>query len=217
MPLTGRTWEVEASFDGWRQVMSTEVQSVSRRLERLLRIAAWGGAAALFLLPVAAEQLWDEMAWTAFDFVFWAVLLLVGLGAFELAMRSSPSWAYRAGAVVAIGAGFLLVWVNGAVGIIGSEDEPANLLYLGVLCLAIGGAIGAGARPRGMARAMAVTAVAQVLVGVLALTGRWAAGTEPNWLYAIVGATGVFAAGWLLSAFLFRTAAREPTPARTEA
>ena len=28
---------------------------------------------------------------------------------------------------------FLLFWVNGAVGIIGSEDNPANLLYGGVV------------------------------------------------------------------------------------
>jgi hypothetical protein len=29
--------------------------------------------------------------------------------------------------------GLLLVWVTGAVGIIGSEDNPANSLYIGVL------------------------------------------------------------------------------------
>ena len=188
--------------------MTMEAENGGGRLESLLRMAAWGGAAALFLLPVAAEQLWDEMAWTASDFVFWAVMLLAACGLFELAMRVSRNWAYRAGAVVAIGTAFLLVWVNGAVGVIGSEGNPANLMYAGVLALGIGGAVGAGARPQGLARALVAMALAQMLAGALALARGWGAGSE-NWLGAIVGATGVFTAAWLLSAWLFRRAARE--------
>jgi hypothetical protein len=191
--------------------MTLEMWNSDGRLDRGLRAAAWGGAALLFLLPVAAEQLWAEMAWTASDFVFWGVMLLLALGAFEASMRASRNWAYRAGAVVAIGSAFLLVWVNGAVGIIGSEDNPANLLYAGVLTLAIGGAVGAGARPQGLARSLTATAIAQVLVGALALARGWGAGTEPNWLAAIVGATAVFGAAWLLAAWLFRAAARQLT------
>ena len=34
--------------------------------------------------------------------------------------------AYRAAVGVAIAAAFILVWMNLAVGIIGSEDNPAN-------------------------------------------------------------------------------------------
>jgi hypothetical protein len=63
-----------------------------QRLSNMLRAAAWGGAALLFLVPVAAEQLSDEMAWTAFDFAFWGVMLAFAVGAFELTMRASPSW-----------------------------------------------------------------------------------------------------------------------------
>ena len=53
-------------------------------------------------------------------------------------MRSQGSSAYRVAAVLALGAAFVIVWLNVAAGLIGIEDDdPANLLYVGVL--AIGG------------------------------------------------------------------------------
>ena len=187
--------------------MANETKTGGARWERLLRMAAWGGAALLFLLPVAAEQLTEEMAWTASDFVTWGVMLLAACGAFELAMRASGSWAYRIAAAVAIGAAFLLVWISLAVGIIGSEDHPGNMMYAGVLALGIGGAFSADFKPRGMARATAAMAVATVLVGVIALSAGWGAGSE-NWPQVIVVLNGFFATAWLLSAWLFRKATR---------
>jgi hypothetical protein len=180
-----------------------------QRLSNMLRAAAWGGAALLFLVPVAAQQLSDGMAWTAFDFTFWGVMLAFAVGAFELTMRASPSWSYRFGAATAFGAAFLLVMATGAVGVIGSEDHPGNLLYHAVLALGLGGAFAADYKPRGMARAMVASAAGTVLVGVLAVSGGWGEGMEPNWLAAIVGATVFFGGAWLAAAWLFQRAARE--------
>ena len=61
-----------------------------------------------------------------------------------------------------------------------------------------------------MARALAVTALAQALVGVIALIAGLGS-TGANWPRVIVVLTGFFAALWLLSAWLFRKAAREQT------
>jgi hypothetical protein len=134
-----------------------------------LRITAWGIAALILLLPLIAMQFTDEVNWDAFDFAFMGALLGgVGLG-FELAVRKSGDWAYRAAAGIALAAVFLLVWVNGAVGIIGSEDNPANLMYGGVLAVGIIGAIIARFRPDGMARALVATALTLALVAVIAL------------------------------------------------
>ena len=185
-----------------------DAHSGGGRLESVLRTAAWGGAGLLFLLPVAAQRFAEGMDWSVSDFVTWAVMLLVAAGAFELSMRSSRNWAYRFGAAVAIGAAFLLVLANLAVGVIGSEGNPANLLYLGVLALGIGGAFAAEFKPRGMARATGAMAVAATAVGVLALAAGWGAGSE-NPLRAIIGTTVFLAGAWLLSAWLFRRAARE--------
>ena len=192
--------------------MTMQAGTGGARLETGLRTAAWSGAALLFLAPLAAQQTWGEMAWSAGDFVFWGVLLLLACGAFELTMRLSRNWSYRFGAGIAIGAAFLLVLVNGAVGVIGSEDNPANLLYLAVLGLGLGGAFGAEFKPHGMARATALMAVAMLLVGGVALASGSGAGSEPYWFRAIVGSSLVWGAAWLVSAWLFRRAARETAP-----
>jgi hypothetical protein len=160
------------------------------------RIAGWGTAAFILLLPLVANA-----PWTLFDFVLMGALLGgVGLG-LELAARKG-NVAYRIGAALALAAAFLLVWINGAVGIIGSEREDANLLFGGVLAVALIGAIAVRGRPAGMARAMTAAAVAQLLVPVIGSTL-----TAKVWEPEVLGLTGVFAAIWLLSAALFRKAA----------
>jgi hypothetical protein len=105
-------------------------------------------------------------------------------------------------------AAFILIWMNLAVGIIGSEDNPANLMYGGVLAVAIVGAGIVRFQPRGMARALAATALAQTSVGVIALVAGLGS-TGANWPRVIVVLTGFFAALWLVSAWLFAKAARE--------
>jgi hypothetical protein len=166
------------------------------------RIALWGGAAALMLTPAVAARLSDQMAWDSGDFILVGAILLAGCGLGELVMRKTSSWAYRGGAAIAVAAAFLLFLAAGAVGIIGSEDEPANLLYLGVIALGLAGAVLARFRPRGMARALAVTAGAHVLAGVIAIV------LVPD-VRGFLFATGLFTPLWLLSAWLFAKADRD--------
>jgi len=175
------------------------------------RMAGWATAAALLLLPLVAMQFTDEVNWDVFDFaVFGAMLLGIGV-TYELAVRMTANTAYRAAVGVAVAAAFLLVWVNLAVGIIGSEDNPANLMYGVVLAIAVIGAFIVRFQPAGMARVLSATALAQALVGVIALTAGFGS-MAPSFPEAIVFATGFFAALWLLSAYLFLKAARERTP-----
>jgi len=63
-----------------------------------------------------------------------------------------------------------------------------------------------------MARASVATALAQVLVAVIALIAGLGS-TGPIWPRDILALTGFFAALWLISAWLFRKAAREQTSA----
>ena len=165
------------------------------------RIVGWGGAAFILLLPWMAES-----PWSAGDFIFMGLLMgSVGLG-LELAVRKTGNTAYRAATGLALAAAFLLVWINGAVGIIGSEREDANLLYAGVLAIGLLASIVARFRPAGMGHAMIAAALTQVSVPVIASTlGPMPA--APVWSPEVVGLTGFFAAMWLLSAALFRKAA----------
>src|SRR5688500_8897291 len=133
------------------------------------RMAVWGGAAALLLAPAVASQVSDEMKWDSADFILVGLMLAAACGIWELAMNKTRNWSYAAAVVVAAGTAFLLFLVNGAVGILGSEDNPVNLLYFGVITLALGGAVIVRFQAEGMARAMAVTAGAQVLTGLLGL------------------------------------------------
>jgi hypothetical protein len=95
-------------------------------------------------------------------------MLAVACGTYELAARMTGNSAYRAAVGVAVAAAFILVWMNLAVGIIGTEDNPANLMYGGVLAVGIIGALIARFQPDGMARALFATALAQALVAVRA-------------------------------------------------
>lgn len=162
-----------------------------------LRIAMWGGAALLMAAAAAAAKLGEGMEWSAADFVLVASILLAACGLFELLMRKTDSWAYRAGVAVAVGSAVLLFLAAGAVGIVGSDDEPANLLFLGVIAFAAAGALAARFRPGGMAPAMGLTAAAQVLAGTVALL---LVADVPGFLLG----TALFTPLWLLSAWLFR-------------
>ena len=116
----------------------------------------------------------------------------------------------KAAVGVALAGTFLLVWVNGAVGLIGSEGNDANLMYFGVLAVGIVGAIIARFQPHGMARALFATALAQALVAMIALIAGW--GSPGSGAFEIVALNGFFVALFVGSALLFREAARARTP-----
>ena len=188
--------------------MAAQVENRGGRRGGRWRIAAWTLAGCVMLLPLVAMRFTDEVNWNWFDFIF-AGILIGGTGlVFELAAWKTANVAYRAAVGLALAAAFLLIWITGAVGIIGDEDNPANLMFGGVLFVALVPALTAGFRPHGMARAMVMTALAQALIAPIELTGRWGA-TAPIWPWEVLALTGFFTAMWLMSAGLFRIAARQ--------
>ncbi len=165
----------------------------------------WVAAAALWLLPLLATRFSTEMDWSVFDFAVWALMLGAAAGLFHLATRLSGNRAYRAAAVIAVATGFFLTWSNLAVGIIGNEDHPLNLIFFAVLGLSLLGALAVRFQARRMVHVMQATALAQAATAIVALL---ADGTR---IFVI---TGAFVALWLLSAALFRKAARATEEAR---
>ena len=171
------------------------------------RIAGWGTAAGLILLPLVAMQFTSEVNWTFSDFVFAAVMFgSVGLG-LELAVRKGNR-AFTFAAALALLVSFLSFWFTGAVGIIGNEAEDSNMLFLGVIAIALAGSIIARFRPAGMAVAMVVAAVAQAAVPVAAsIIGD--STMAAIWAPEVIILTLGFTALWLTSARLFRKVARQ--------
>ena len=160
------------------------------------RMAMWGVAAFLLLLPLVAMRFTREVNWEAGDFLVMGIMLLVAAGLAEIGLRLSGRLAYRAGVLVAVGTSFLITWSNLAVGIIGNEENPLNLVYAGVIAVAVLGSLVAGFRAKGMGHAMIAAAVAQALVAVVAqVEGHF------TW-----GLTLFFVLLWLVSAGLFRKA-----------
>jgi hypothetical protein len=159
----------------------------------------WAAAASLLLLPLLAMQFSDEVRWSGGDFVFAAAMLAAACGAYELGARLSGRRSYRAAVAVAVLTSFVLVWVNLAVGIIDGEHNPANLMFFGVVALAIVGTVAARGRPRGMVVAMGATAAAMAAVAVVIVAAGWS-------IQAAVLSAG-FVVPWLVAAGLFRRAA----------
>jgi hypothetical protein len=163
-----------------------------------LRWLVWGGALALLLAPLVAMQLGAEgVHWTAMDFVAAGILLGIAGGLYELAVWLGRDNAYVLAAGLAVGAGFVTVWANLAVGILGSENNPVNDWFFLVPALALLAAVVARFRPAGLAWAMRLAAAAQVALAIwLAVAGH-----GHVWVF-----TAVMCSAWLLSSQLFARA-----------
>lgn len=182
--------------------MEEHTANAARGVANRGRWIVWCGAAAPMLLPVLAIRGTGEAAWEQRgDFVFLGILLAGVGGAYELAARVTERSAYRVAVSLALASAVLVTWVTLAVGIIGSEDHPANLMYGAVLAVPVIGAALVRLRPCGMAMVMIATALAQVLIFVIALV-EWQAFTGPITIF-LVGLS-------LTSAWLFRKAAWRP-------
>lgn len=188
--------------------MQIDTQEPHARRTRFWRIARWSTAGALLLAPLIGMQLTHEVQWTAFDFAFMGALLAGVLGAYELLAAKAGNLAYRAGVGVALLAAFLLLWLSGAVSIIGNDGNDSDAMYLGVLAIGVLGSIVARFRPGGMACALFATAGAQALVAVIAIAGDLGA-EAPGWPWDLVMLTGFFCALWALAGGLLRVAADE--------
>ncbi|UOQ75937.1 hypothetical protein MUN84_15065 [Hymenobacter sp. 5516J-16] len=173
----------------------------------ILRVALATGL--LLLIPLVAMQFTHEVNWTFSDFVFAAVMLF-GTGlTYVLIARKWNNLTYKLAVGVGVVAGLMLMWANAAVGLVGSEDNPANLLYLGVLAVALIGAFAARFKPLGMSNAMFAASFTYVMVTAVALfiwTPTGAAAEPQVRLVNVLVANGAFAAIWAVSGWLFRRA-----------
>jgi hypothetical protein len=160
------------------------------------------GTGFILLIPLVLTLL-ASWHWRPGAFVLALVLLFGGAGLTYglVAKKMMSNKAYRFAVGVALAAVFILVWMNAAVGgILG--DDPANMMYFGVLLVGFSGAVIARLEPQGMSRALLATAFAMMLVPAIALI----IGTRAfaNGVVAVFGLHSFFAIMFVASAFLFR-------------
>ncbi|MEJ0053118.1 MAG: hypothetical protein WDN10_00090 [bacterium] len=177
------------------------------------RLIVWAAVVALILaIPLALTLLGsgvdgDGWHWTFFDFVFMGALLFGACLVYELVAETRNNGAYRTAVGLAVATAVLLVWINAAVGIIGDGDlDSPNGLYFAVLAIGFVSACIARFRPRGMARALGITALAQALVPVIALVFWKPLLFEPPGVFGVFVLNTFFVLVWIGSALLFRRA-----------
>lgn len=172
------------------------------------RIACWGALAVLLSLPAILK-----FPWTPSDFIF-AGIILGGAGlVVEIIVWASSSLSYRLGGLIALLACVGLVWVNGAVGFLANEDNPANLMFLGVIVIAVVGTVVVRFKARGLSRVIGLAAIAQVIVGIIGYAAGWASPGIAGLQEVAVGTT-LFGSMWLISAALFHHAAQDEARAQ---
>ena len=123
--------------------------------------------------------------------------------------------AFRLGTAAALTASVLEVWMNLAVGIVGSNDNPVNQGFFGVVVTAAACTFVARFRPDGMARAMLAVAGVQALLAMAVATAPSTA-QDPMGPSGVLALSAFFVALWLVAAALFHRSARaevvEATP-----
>jgi len=125
-----------------------------------------------------------------------------------LPLRKHGSSVYRWAIGLALVPTLLLLWVNGAVGIIGSENNNVNLLYIVVVGLCIVGCFFSRLQPKGMSRTMFTAAIAQASVPVIALTILQPVSWGGAGVFGVFVLNTCFVALFAGSGWLFRQAER---------
>lgn len=164
---------------------------------------------ALLLIPLAGQLTVNGWHWTWTDFLFaWVVFSITTLLYRFLVTRPAANSAYKAGAALAVVAGFLVFWITAAVQIIGDEN-PANILYFGVILTGLGGVALARFRPAGMAKAAFATAAVTFvipIVGIVLASADFSPGIPQVFLL-----NGCFALMFAAAGLLFLHSANQPT------
>ncbi len=177
--------------------------------KKLLRVVAV--TLAVLLVPAVGLLFSEEVNWGPADFIMAAGLVLGAGLTLEFILLRDSHLTYRLASALAVGTLFVLVWANLAVGIIGSEGNPANLLYGAVFLVALVGASLSRFQAAGLARTLLSMAVVQFLVPLAALL-IWrpllTTGDDSAQLVVALGLNGFFALLFAAAGLLYRHAHR---------
>lgn len=159
--------------------------------------------AALLLLPLIAMQFSEEVAWTLSDFIF-AGVLICGTGlAYIFVTHRSKNMIFRIAVGFALFSGFFLIWSNLAVGLIGSEDNPLNLLYFLVIGVGVIGAFITRFKATGLMYTLFAMATTQFIIMITSFFTGMPAVPESS-VYEIIAVNGFFITLFIVAAILFR-------------
>ncbi len=165
-------------------------------------------------VPLVAMQFTDEVNWSIPDFIIMGALLFGTGMAYVSVTRFATEILYRVAFGLALGSTLFMIWVNLAVGLIGSGPNLGNLMYMGVVTVVIIGCIRSRFKPGGMESTMYATALALVLVTVVALLANMDEYPGSS-IKEIIIVNAFFAALFLIAGSLFHFIARDRSPEKS--
>jgi hypothetical protein len=154
-------------------------------------------------IPLVAMQFTAEVNWSITDFIIMGILIFGTGASYVLLTRLSPNIIHRAAFALAIGSTFLLIWVNLAVGLIGSGPNAANLMYIGVIVIVITGTFLCRFTAKGMERVMFRAAIALVLIAIIQLLSKMQEYSGSS-VIEIIGVNAFFTTLYAVTGLLFR-------------
>lgn len=164
--------------------------------------------ALILLIPLLGNTVVDGWNWPPSAFVTIGAFVFAICFTYQLITPNRDAIAYRAAVGIAFVAAFFLMWGNFVQM---ADVDTAAAMHFGVPIVGMIGAAVARLRPKGMARALFVTALAQILVlaarliMLIAQNPQVASWTPPEWRG--FGGNAFFAMLFVASALLFRKAA----------
>jgi hypothetical protein len=170
--------------------------------------------ALILSVPLVAMQFNSGVNWSITDFVIMGVLIFTTGLSYVLLTRSSPNIIHRAAVALAIGSTLFLIWVNLAVGIIGSGPNAGNLMYIGILAIVITGTFLSRFTTKGMERVMFTAALTLVsFAGIQLFAGmQYYPGSSVK---EIIGVNAFFAILFAVAGLLFRYISLKNLPAHS--
>lgn len=162
-------------------------------MQKTKRLIVWTIILVLALTILIAMQFTSEVQWN--EAIAYIVILMIVGGVYELwQWLKTRDKIYRIAFGVGLAGVFLLGWVSGAVGIIGSENNSVNLMYWVIPVIGFIGSLISRFNPRGMALTLFAVALVQFLVPVVALI------ISPEVSWGNAGVIGVFAINSIFAA-----------------
>lgn len=187
-------------FDTAVSIIRENTTHMTQLRKTVLRVAL--AALGLLMVPLVASRVVEGWNWNVGTFVF-AYVLFFGTGlAYALIARKMNAWAYKTAVGLALASGFVMGW---ATMVHMSETEnPANLVYFGVLAVGGVGARLARLEAQGMARALFAMATALAVAWVITQVLLSDTPAGPVWNIGVM--RGGFVVLFAVSGLLFRHA-----------
>jgi hypothetical protein len=167
----------------------------------------------VLMIPLVAMQFTDEVNWTVSDFIVMGALIFITGTIIVLILRKTTNIAYQVAFMLAIGTTFLMIWVNLAVGLIGSGPNPGNLMYIGVIAVLSVGVYLSRFKIPALERVMFTTAFSLILLAIIALLTNMHQYPGSS-MIEIIGVNLFFATPYIIAGLLLRYIALTHSPAK---